>query len=156
MLSKRLLLIALLLVAPLPRAHSQGDGSQSETHGHTFEDLLDAVLTLRKKTNPMAFFNLYASQLPISPQFHPDGKGEAYCVVLIGKVFSKTPLSKEMGEELALRKSARFTPTYDRKRRRLAYYPPETIADCAAVWLHGWYWHPPTRPFGVRFRTLSS
>jgi hypothetical protein len=135
----RLLLIALLLVAPLQNARSQVDVNPYQTYGYTFNDLLDAVRTLRKNTNPMAFFWLEMPQYPKAPSFEPDGAGEAFFVLPVAMIFPKTPSPKELKEELArLRRSSRFAPAYDSKRRRLAYYPPEAVAELRrslAPWL---------------------
>jgi hypothetical protein len=127
---KRLLLIAVCLVAPLQDARSQVDVNPFQTYGHTFNDLLDALRTLRKKTNPMAFFWLDMPQYTTAPEFHPDGAGEAFFVFPVARIFPKATPAKELEEELVrLRRSARFAPTFDSKRRRLAYYPPEAVAE---------------------------
>jgi hypothetical protein len=67
----RLLLIAVLLVLPLHNSHSKDDANPFQTYGHRFEDLLDAVRTLRKKTNQAAFFWLEMPQYPTAPVFAP-------------------------------------------------------------------------------------
>jgi len=136
---KRLLLIAVLFVLPLHSARHQVDANPFQTVGHTFEDLLDAVRTLRKKTNPAAYFWLDMPQYPENPVFEPDGAGEAFFVLKVARTVPKAPPPKELEEELSrLRLSARYAPTYDTQRRRLAYYPPEAVAKLRrslAPWL---------------------
>jgi hypothetical protein len=135
----RLLLIAVLLVVPLHNSHSQDDANPFQTYGHRFEDLLDAVRTLRKKTNQAAFFWLEMPQYPTAPVFAPDAAGEAFFVLPVARTFPETRPAKELDEELArLRRSARFAPSYDSARRGLAYYPPDAVADLRrslAPWL---------------------
>lgn len=135
----RLLLIALLLVAPLQNARSQADVNPFQSYGHTFDDLLDAVRALRKKTNQAAFFWLEMPRYPEAPVFTPDAAGEAFFVLPVAMAFSKDLPPKELEAELArLRHAARFAATYDRQRRRVTYYPPEAVAELRrslAPWL---------------------
>jgi len=135
----RLLLIAFLWVMPMQHARSQADENPFLTYGHSFEDLLDAVRTLRKKTIPEAYFLLYVPQYPAAPFFAPDAAGEAFFVLPVARTFSEQPPAKELEEELTrLRRSSRFAPSYDSARRRLAFYPPETVAELRrslAPWL---------------------
>jgi hypothetical protein len=131
----RLLLIAVLFVLPLHSARPQVDANPFETYGHRFEDLLDAVRTLRKKTTQSAYFRLETPQYPTGPVFAPDAAGDAFFVLPVARTFTEPP-SKELDEEL--RHSARFAPSYDAEHRRLAYYPPDAVADLRrslAPWL---------------------
>lgn len=126
----RLLLIAVLWVLPLHSARPEVEVNPFRTYGHTFDDLLDAVRILRKKTNPMAYFWLEIPQYPKAPEFHPDGAGEAFFVLPVARTFPKEAPAKALEEELAgLRRSDRFSPAYDSQRRRLAYYPPNAVAE---------------------------
>ena len=135
----RLLLIAVLCVLPLHNARPEVEANPFQTYGHRFDDLLDAVRTLRKKTIPEAYFWLELPQYPAGPIFAPDAAGEAFFVFPVARTFPEAPPPKELEEELArLRRSSRFAPTYDSQRRRLAYYPPEAVAElrrCLAPWL---------------------
>ena len=139
LLLTRLLLLAVLFVLTLQSARSQVDASPFQTFGHTFDDLLDAVRILRKKTNPAAFFWLALPEYPTGPIFAPDGAGEAFLVLRVAQTFTEPLPAKELSEELArLRHSARFAPSSDATRRRLAYYPPGAVAKLRrslAPWL---------------------
>jgi hypothetical protein len=79
----RLLLIALFVVVPIQSARSQ----VAATQHHSFEDLLDAVRILRKKTIIEAYFRLEAPQFTIQPFFSPDAKGEAFFVLPVARIF---------------------------------------------------------------------
>lgn len=131
----RLLLIALLLATPLPSARSQVAATQHDS----FEDLLDAVRTLRKKSIIEAYFRLEAPQFTAAPFFSPDAKGEAFFVLPVARIFPESPPAKELEDALSsLRRSTLFAPSYAAKRRRLAFYPPEAVADLRrqlAPWL---------------------
>jgi hypothetical protein len=135
----RLLLIAVLWALPLHSARSQAEDNPFQTYGHTFDDLLDAVRTLRKKTIPEAYFLLHMPQYPAAPFFGPDAAGEAFFVLPVARVFTEAPPPKELAEELTrLRRASRYAPAYDDRRRRLALYPPEAVAElrrALAPWL---------------------
>jgi len=122
----RLLLVAFFLAAPLPNARSQVPVAQY----HNFEDLLDAVLTLRKRTIIEAYFRLEAPQFTAAPYFSPDAKGDAFFVLPVAKSFPDDPPADELeGALSSLRRSTLFAPSYDAMQRRLAFYPPEAVAD---------------------------
>jgi len=139
LLLTRLLLLAVLCVLPLQSARSQVEANPFQTFGHTFDDLLDAVRTLRKKTNLAAHFWLAMPEYPTAPIFAPDGAGEAFLVLRVAQTFPEPLPAKELSEELArLRHSARFAPSYDATHRRLAYYPSSAVAKLRrslAPWL---------------------
>ena len=131
----RLLLIDLFVVVPIQSARSQ----VAATQYHSFEDLLDAVRTLRKKTIIEAYFRLEAPQFTVQPFFSPDAKGEAFFVLTVARIFSETPPAKELEDTLSsMRHSTLFAPSYDAERRPLAFYPPEAVAGLRrqlAPWL---------------------
>lgn len=101
--------------------------------------MLDAVRTLRKKTIIEAYFRLEAPQFTVQPLFSPDAKGEAFFVLPVARIFPEAPPAKELEDVLSsMRRSTLFAPSYDAKRRRLAFYPPEAVADLRrqfAPWL---------------------
>lgn len=122
----RLLLVAFFCAALLPIARSQVPVLQY----HNFEDLLDAVRTLRKKTIIEAYFRLEAPQFTAAPFFSPDAKGEAFFVLPLAERFPEAPPANELESALsALRRSTIFATSYDAQLRRLAFYPPEAVAD---------------------------
>lgn len=106
---------------------------------HSFEDLHDAVCALRNKTIIEAYFRLEAPQFTALPFFSPDAKGEAFFVLPVARIFPEAPPAEELEKVLSgLRRSSLFTPAYDSQRRRLAFYPPEAVADLRrllAEWL---------------------
>jgi hypothetical protein len=122
----RLLLIALSLAPTLPSTYSQAPAVQY----HSFEDLLEAVRTLRRKTIVEAYFRLEAPQFTAYPIFSPDAKGEAFFVFPVARILPEAPPPDELENALSsMRRSTLFAPSYDAKRRRLAFYPPEAVAD---------------------------
>jgi hypothetical protein len=130
----RPLLIVLFLVVPIQIACAH----VTATEHHSFDDLLDAVRALRKKTIIEAYFRLEAPQFTAQPFFSPDAKGEVFFVLPVARVFPETPPAEELEKVLsALRRSSLFTPAYDSQRRRLAFYPPEAVADLRRH-LAGW------------------
>lgn len=127
----RPLLISLLWLVPIG-----GMRSESGEHHH-FADLVDAIHAVRKKTIVEAYFRLEVDQFPAAPFVAPDAKGEAYFVLPLARIFAEAPSPKEIAEEISNRPS-RYPVSYDSARRRLAYYPPEVVADLRrklAPWL---------------------
>jgi hypothetical protein len=113
-----------------------GMRAQSDEHHH-FSDLVDAIHAVRKKTIVEAYFRLEVDKFPAAPFIAPDTKGEAYFVLPVARVFTQDPPPKEIDEEIA-RRPSHYAVSYDRERRRLAYYPPEVLVELRrklAPWL---------------------